>query len=311
MGFLYGIDVKGKTSLDSILDAAGLTFDVELADVTVEGAKVPGRAAVVQQDTREVFGLVSDNYRPVGPRDSFGIVDDLLESGRAKPLAAGRLSDGREAFIQLQLDRQLKIGGDDGETIDNYLVLHTGFDGHHALRGVVTPMRYACTNLLPFAGHNMQRAIRYMHTESIEQRLADAAGTLELVDAYVDGFEETANGLIVAKFTTPQMRSFLSRLIPIPKDANPDKDRAAKSKQEARDAIMAIFANADNLANVRETKWAAYNAVAEYFDHTVTKRTRVAASDEVEAEAQRQENSFMRVLEDTKLKDKAYAMLAN
>lgn len=307
---LHGFDVTSATSLDEILSEADLDFGVELADVTVEGTKVPGRAAVVQADTRQVFGIVTDSYVPKSARDSFAIVDELLSSGRAKPIQAGALRDGREAFIQLVLDRDLRIGGDTNELVQNYLLLHTGFDGHHALRGAVEPFRFACTNQLPFPGQKRDRTIRFSHTSSIEQRLMAAAETLELVDAYIDEFETTANDLIAAKFSVPQMRSFLSRLIPLPKDANPDKDRAARNKQEARDAIMAIFQNGENLANVRETKWAAYNAVGEYFDHTVTQRTRVAESDEVIAENLRRENTFMRVMEDTKLKDKAYALLA-
>lgn len=308
---LHGTDVSKAKTLDQILGASQLDYDVSTTGIqTADGTTIPGRQAIVHGTTGEVLGLVTDSYVAKSPRDSFGIVDDLLASGRATGESAGPLRNGKEAFIQLKLDRESKIGGDDGETVANYLFMHTGMDGHHALSGILGPIRLSCTNMIPFASTRADSLIRFSHTTSIEKRLEQAAQTLNLIDESIDQYEETANGLLLAKFTTPQMRSFLSRLIPIAKDANPDKDRAARSKQEARDAIMAIFANGDNLANVRETKWAAYNAVAEYFDHTVSHNVRGGDGDQETIDGVKSEARFFRVLEDTKLKDRAFALLA-
>jgi phage/plasmid-like protein (TIGR03299 family) len=306
--WLHGYDVQKATSLDEILATAQLDYDVETTPIqTADGIEIPGRVAIRRVGTRQVFGVVTDSYEPVNPRGSFAIVDDLLQTGRASAINAGPLRDGKEAFVQLKLDRTVKLTDDD--TIDNFLFLHTGFDGHHALSGVLGPVRLQCTNMLQMAFAQAQSSIRYSHTQSIHDRLADVETTLNLVDKYVDTFETTATKLVGEKFSTNQMRSLLQRLIPLPKDANPDKDRAAKNKVEARNAIMAIFANGENLANVRETKWAAYNAVAEYFDHQVTQRVRTGGLEGAAAEAKLAETRFMRVLEDTKLKDKAFALL--
>jgi hypothetical protein len=80
----------------------------------------------------------------------------------------------------MRLDREIRIGGADGEDILPLLLLRNGHDGGLAVTVSVAPFRLACLNgmLVPVEG--AARTWEARHTASLATRLADARRTLEI-----------------------------------------------------------------------------------------------------------------------------------
>jgi hypothetical protein len=80
----------------------------------------------------------------------------------------------------MRLDREIRIGGADGEDILPLLLLRNGHDGGLAVTVSVAPFRLACLNgmLVPVEG--AARTWKARHTASLATRLADARRTLEI-----------------------------------------------------------------------------------------------------------------------------------
>jgi phage/plasmid-like protein (TIGR03299 family) len=287
-----------------------LGYEVELVPLVVpwNGQTLStDRFATVRADGNVLGVGLSDQYTVIPNADAFAWIDGLVDTGDAKYHTAMTLREGSQAVLLAKIAREMIVGGLDSEQVDTYLVCANSFDGSMSLTTKVTPIRVVCANTLQMALDGGGREFKIRHVTTVEGRMEEARRALGLTFEYLDVFEETANELVVERFSNLQMEKLLERLIPLPVNADPQTDRSAKNKAEERAAVMAIFAQADNLANVRNTKWAALNAVAEYHDHHGKFRARGA--DEADAEDVRMENRLLRVANDYRMKDKALALL--
>jgi phage/plasmid-like protein (TIGR03299 family) len=248
-----------------------------------------------------ILGITSHKYKPVQNHEAFSFMDALVDSGEAKYETAGALGTGSVVWMLARIPRDLKIGGMESELVNNYLLLSNSFDRSRALSICVTPVRVVCRNTLQMATRAASRTWSTRHRGDMAGKMIEARETLELTFSYLDEFEVMANDLLKTEVTNKQMQNLLAKLFPVAKDADLEKDRAARNKITTRDGVMALFSNADNLANVRNTGWAAYNAVAEYSDHHRRGNTT--------ANADADENRFKRVISDYSLKDQALAIL--
>lgn len=308
LGTVVEEDVLTAAQVIEIVPELG--YDVELVPMTCEfqGSTLEtGRYATVRSDKRVLGAGLSDLYKVIQNRDVFSFIDSLVDSGEAKYHTAGTLKDGRVAWLLAKATQDLVVGGIESERIEKYLLATNSFDGTASQTSKWVRTRVVCQNTLDAALDESGREIRIRHTGTLEGKIEEARRVLEIGFAQDEQFLTMANDLVSQQMTSAQMGSFLERLIPFKADESPDKDRSARNKQEARNAIAAIFNNAGNLEQVRGTKWAAYNAVAEYFDHHT--RTRSSAADEAGAEDSRMENRMLRIVSDYRLKDQALALL--
>ena len=266
-----------------------------------------GRFATVRADSRVLGAGLSDHYQVIQNRDAFAFVDGIVDSGEAKYHTAGTLKDGKVAWMLAKLSKDIVVGGIEDEKVEQYLLCSNSFDGSASLVGAITRVRVVCQNTLSAALDNAARQIRIRHTGGLDGRIEEARRVLDIAFASAEEFQTLADGLVKAPMTSAQFGVFLENLIPYKVGENPETDRAARNKKVARDTIAAIFNNAGNLEQVRGTKWAALNAVAEYFDHHTISRS--STSDEAAAEDSRMENRMLRIVGDYRLKDQALALL--
>jgi phage/plasmid-like protein (TIGR03299 family) len=183
------------------------------------------------------------------------------------------------------------------------LCFRNGHDGGLAVTVAVAPFRLACLNgmLLPIEG--AERTWKARHTANVEGKLADARRTLGIAWRYYDELEALGGRLIGERLSGGEFERFLARLVPLP-EARPDATdggRAVHNVERVREAIRAAYGTAPDLADIRETRWGALQAVTAYVDHVQpTRRT----SGRTQTEAR-----FERATEPQPLKDRALALL--
>ncbi len=128
---------------------------------------------------------------------------------------------------------------------------------------MVTPVRVVCKNTLDMAIRRAVRSWSVRHTGDITAKLETIRAALELTSKYTERFKATAEAMVLDPFSDDEMVKLLEELIP-----NPESEKEGWMARAAgqRTAIMSLFKHADTCEFGRGTKWAAYNAVAEYAD---------------------------------------------
>ena len=203
----------------------------------------------------------------------------------------------------MRLDREIRIGGAEGEDVLPLLCFRNGHDGGLAVTVSVAPFRLACLNGMLLPLENAQRTWKARHTANVEARLADARRTLGIAWRYYDELEELGGRLIREPMGEGEFERFLARLVPLP-DPVPDRRtagaRCATSSGCARRSAPPT-ARRPTSTNIRGTRWGALQAVTTYVDHVQPTRRRPPAP---QAEAR-----FERATEPQPLKDRALALL--
>ncbi|HZR92286.1 MAG TPA: DUF932 domain-containing protein [Gaiellaceae bacterium] len=295
----------------SMIAAAGLDWRVEQhrLEAVVEReyrllrVPVPRHVANVRSDTRAVLGVVGEGYEPLQNAAAFAFCDTITDSGRAHWIGAGATHGGARVHALMRLDREIRIGGAEGEGVLPLLCFRNGHDGGLAVTVSVLPFRLACLNgmLLPVEG--AERTWKARHTANVEAKLADARRTLGIAWRYYDELERLGGRLIRERMDRREFERFLARLVPLP-EAKPDETdggRAVRNAERVREAIRTAYRAAPDLENVRGTRWGALQAVTAYVDHLQPTRRRAGRT---EAEAR-----FERQTEPQPLKDRALALL--
>lgn len=288
-----GTIVEGLLTAEEALTASGLTWTVSKEPIfNADMQEIPGFFSMTKSDTGKSLGVVGAKYSPIQNLDGFNFVDSIIGSNAAHFTTSGSLYGGKTVFILAKLDKTLYVAGD---AIDPYFLLKNTHDGSGALKVLTTPVRVVCQNTLNAAMNGSKRAFSIRHTSGYEDKMAVAQTTLGLTQKYYESFVEFAERLVAEKFTKSAFETLMDTLMPV----KGKEGRALTVATRDRDLLMQAY-NADDIDNVRGTKWGAYNAVADYSDHM-----RKAVGDPT----LRRENGFVRTWDGTDLKDAALALL--
>src|SRR5437763_11372843 len=179
------VDPRATRSAEAMIAAAGLGWTVEQHPLEavidrsggVERVPVPKHVANVRSDSGGVVGVVGQGYEPLQNRAAFAFCDAITDSGRAHWIGAGVTRGGARVHALMRLDREIKIGGAEGEDVLPLLCFRNGHDGGPAVTVSVAPFRLACLNgmLLPLDG--APRTWKARDTANIDAKLAEAAST--------------------------------------------------------------------------------------------------------------------------------------
>jgi phage/plasmid-like protein (TIGR03299 family) len=278
----------------------GLDWTVEKWDIAaVKGTnrlKAPAKKAIVRSSDQRVLGVVGNGYRAIQQSELGELGDAILDSGDVRCISAVSLKNGSRVALVSKLGDDIKIAGWEDETIEPYLLVTNSHDGSLALTIAITPIRVVCTNTLRLALGGSTRMWKVRHTTNYQGKLDEARRALGLTYTYLADLEKAGNEMVKQPMTDKQFGAFLEKLAPKKKGDDDPDSRTEKNRQAALTVIGGIYQNSPNLENVRGTRWAALNAVAEYSDWY----TQVRKGDEAR---------YNRAMNNTKLKDRAYALL--
>lgn len=207
----------------------------------------------------EALGVVGNRYTPVQNPEAFSFLNVIADESGAVFETAGSIDNGKKVFMTMKMPDSLQIGGID--QVDLYLMAWNTHDGTSSFQVMVTPIRVVCQNTLTAAIQSAKSTFAWRHTPSVTNKVQQARETLGLTFKYVESFEKQAELLLSQKMTDKQFLGLVETLIPI----NEDEDRKRNLADTARASLMGLW-NAPTQQNVKGTKWAAYNAFAEYSD---------------------------------------------
>lgn len=253
-----GAQIDHDVTAAEAAQLGGLDFAVGYRTLTYSfGGKkiqVPGRKAVVREDTGDFIDAVSDDYQMVQYADAFSFMDQI----NPRYVAAGTLSHGKQGFMVVQLpdltDIDVEIGGV-ADPHDFYVILRTSHDRSKAIEIALMPLRGLCMNMLglPSLTRGAPQRWSIKHVGDVDKKLAAAHSTLKRSQEYVKVFRNTARQLSSVKMNDEDTRYVLKMILP---------DR--KRRDQQIDAIMAAYTGSPTVG-FTGNGWGVVNAVSEYF----------------------------------------------
>lgn len=132
---------------------------------------------------------------------------------------------------------------------------------------VVTPVRVVCHNTLNLALRQARYSWAAPHTGRVFERLEAARSTLGLADAYFEALRKASEQMAKAELIDEQWEQLMCHLFLV----KPDGGEQHKAGVALRRRTLQELYRRPDLANYRDTAWAAVNAIVDYADHVYTR----------------------------------------
>ena len=263
---------------EPIITADGVTA---LAPVAVPDMFATVRDNPIVTGQIDYLGVVGTKYEPVQNEASCTVLDAITDESGAHFETAGALKGGRETFVTMKLPKSMTFTGHDGtpDTTEWYLAALNSHDGSSKFRLLLTSVRIVCANTQAAAIAGAKSTFGIRHTSGAGAAIHEARTALGLAWRYMDAFESEAAALYAAPMELEEMRSFATHLVKA-NDAAATAT-ARRNRQQQANGIVKLWTSSPTITPIAGTRWAAYNAVTEYFDHFAPVRgartTRAAA----------------------------------
>lgn len=263
-------------SVDEILTAAGLNWEVEQLPVTVtfpDGTTVtaPDKVGIGRQSDHSLLSIMSDAYHPIQPRQlvefAFALLDvtesefSLADEPPIQFETGMSLAGGRVNVLLTKVPKDIFIGGFD--PVELYLAFVTSHDGSYKFGVHATPVRVVCRNTLNAGIKAAQQSWATKHTSGAVNSIDEARRTLQLTWKYADAFEQSMNRLLDTEFTRKNFEDMVKDLFP-----KPAGERAPFSREQY--GMLGLLESSPTISDqIRGTKYGAFNAVTEWHDWQV------------------------------------------
>ena len=222
---------------------------------------VPNAYATVRTDTHQVLGIVGARYEPVQNRDAFSFFDPLVDRDEAIYHTAGVLGRGEKIWLLAKLPDYIKIGPKK-DPVEKFVLLYNSHDGSSHIRVKISPIRVVCHNTLTAALSGSDAEVRIKHTQSAQDKLAEAHQILGLTNQLYDQLDLIFNRMAVRKISGQQLVDYVKTLIP----DNPQAENNSRT-ENLRNQIIHLHDSVEDAKQHRGSLFGLVNAVSEYTDH--------------------------------------------
>jgi phage/plasmid-like protein (TIGR03299 family) len=260
----------GYMTAKEVLEHANLSWEVEKMPLQVpfgdeEILQVPNNFAMVRKDTKDVLGVVGNQYTPLQNVEAFDFFDSVVGEGEAIYDVAGSLYNGRKVFVVAKMPDFIRVGKDERDVIEKYVVLHNTHDGSSPVVALITPIRVVCNNTLTLALKGDRSAqVRIRHSRNVVSRVAQAHELLGITNRIYNQVGDIFNNMSKIQLNTEDMNAYFTAVMG--KDGLDKVSTRTQNMITEMERLTFEGAGAD-YNGVRGTLWGAYNVVTEYVDH--------------------------------------------
>lgn len=264
--------------IDQALRAADLNWVVERRPVLISQAdgncvEVEDFLANVRSDNGELLGITGKNWTPVQNDQHVELANQLVRAGDMNWVGLGYGRGGRSVHALMELNKDIKIGGDKDEEIWPLVQFRQGHDGGLSVVVEVTPLRLVCINGMRVPVADYTYTWRMKHTSGIQEKIFNISKSIDLITHYYDRLPEIGDQLVTMRVDDHYWEHFLDRLIPFPNYLSEDDSKGGHALTRARnrrEKLTGVWRNTENLENIRYTRWGVLQAVCAFYDHHTT-----------------------------------------
>jgi phage/plasmid-like protein (TIGR03299 family) len=226
----------------------------------------------------DVLSVVGSRYKVVQNEELFSFADQIHDADpNCRWESAGSLKKGKVVFGTVDIPRTMVLdpqGANDQTKL--YLIVWTSHDGSVAVQAAITPVRVVCQNTLNLAMKSAKQSFKIRHTQTAEGKIQVARETLGLTLGYFDEFEKQAQELFKQEITDKQFHDIVKAVYPKPAD---DASKIAITKWDNKVVLLdELYFNSPTNANIKGTKWGAFNALTERLDYFRSTRSNSSES---------------------------------
>lgn len=208
------------------------------------------------------ISTVGPSWTPIQNSEAFEAAGILAGHGATFDRAYVS-ENSAQVYLRMKLEgmdrKKLQVLGDE---CGAYVIMTNRHDGSGAFRMVLQILRLTCTNgmtrLIP------SKAVYRRHTSGIVNTVEDirrmVAASERTAEQMMEDIAKTANQLVNIHFTERRFRGMVDELLPHPAGA------VSKAVEEQRSRLY-TYLNKEDLANFRDSGWAAVMAVSDFSSH--------------------------------------------
>jgi phage/plasmid-like protein (TIGR03299 family) len=236
------------------------------AGVNMEAFEIPDKKAVFHGETGQYIATVGKDAWVTQPSELVAICEEII-GDKALVESGGCLYGGNKLWMLVKLGEDFRVGND-SSAIKSYGLLSTTLDGTGKTTFRFTNVRVECDNTLQWALKDSKAEFSVRHTKNGKEIAMQKATIMRGALEYGENFKALANILADRRFSQPQMVDVAKKLYPATRG---EKSVPTVTKNN-RTKIVDLFTGGKGHDSIRNTAWAAVNAVAEYTDHHMSIR---------------------------------------
>ena len=262
------VDVRGIDSLEGVLEAADLNYQVGLQELYSSVLLPDGVSTVkynhygvVRMDNLAPLGVVGERYTPIQNSDAFEPLQYLKDEGFIEEFEqAGIVGDGQRAFIIARLAQAITLTDQHTARV-LFSTTHDG-SGSYSVRAIAE--RLHCRNQIPRLSSLGTRITAIKHTQSATRRVQHVRAQVLNEVRWFDEYTEQYSLMMDTYIEQGELAQFMDVIAPdLPRTATL---RQVKAQEKKREQILArIFGPAND--NIRGSIAALFQGAVEYADY--------------------------------------------
>lgn len=312
-----GTNVESCGTIDEVLQASGLNFEVETTPAhDPEGNALGNYNLIRRTDTNDVLGVVGKRYNVINNREMFEPFDSVVREHGAQFESAGVVKNGKICWISAKLPEDLVVktkGGND--LYEQRVVMLTYHDGLRRNSYFTYNNRVICNNMLASLQAKGRKTLGVRHTPSWQAQLDAAQNAFATSVQDMFSFKQVAERLSSVEMSDNQAQMFATRFVSKWMDEDEkkkqDKSRSDRSKTiETTKVDNLLNYYTEGMGNEGKTRYDMLNAVTEYLDHRTTKDPNKNASNRLISNFTGQAANMKRLAVKELLREEGYLKLA-
>ena len=265
------IDISECQSLKDVdeLMHCNLLAAVEPVDImTAEGDLIPGKKAIQNPETRQVYHVASEQYTPLQNSTAFKWMEDIVKAGDGYFAQASLMNNEGTAWLSLHTtNMELKQQDGRTDTLENRLWALNDHGGKHSYLGGQLGFRLFCNNQVPTIGDHLLNKFSYRHTPTITDRVEMTTKLLKAANA---DWAETApifQHFAQKSMTDGEFKYMATALLDDINgpSINPETNEVTKGRQRSIDELETFFGTGNQGAG--DTAWGALQSITGWIDH--------------------------------------------
>ena len=230
-------------------------------------AAAASKGGVIAATAATALATVGTRYVVQLNLDCINRALDIVNSrGEAIVDTCGVLKGGREFFASIDLGGLIIDPTGVNDKIERFLLVRNGHDGKTPITYANTSVRAVCKNTVMAGMKSALRVFTARHTRNQDSALNEAKSVLELSTEWAEEFQRAAE--LMLSINVPDKSRNLDKIIntvfPTQKG---ETDRQKTNREEIISVVRGLYPSAKNAGGYGYNGWAAYNTIAEYFDH--------------------------------------------
>ncbi len=245
---------------EEALNQTGLNWSVRTEGVMTEsGIVIPGRIAIVREDTQNVLGIHTDSYVPYQNDELLELLFKISQQSGLSIHTGGSFKGGEKVWFQLKSD-DYRIGND---TIRGYVSGFNSYDGRTSLAFGNSTVTVSCMNSF-WKGYS-QVETRLRHSATMRPRIDEILRKIDvLIQEEKKGFETIRRMNEIPM--TPEIRELVTKMMFSLK--NEEKLDSIDLSTNKQNKLIRFNSVVDmELAGKDRSIWGLFSGVTRYTTH--------------------------------------------